>query len=730
MKPPFWTKLFASGLRTPVYHQVHATECGSACLGMVLAHHGCWVSMDELRTLCEVGRDGCSAADLKRGAEHFGFDVTGWRKEPWQLRAIKLPAILFWEFNHFVVLEGFRGDRYLLNDPTNGHVSVTEEQFSARFTGIVLECSPSANFEKRGTRPSVLRKLRPWYQQHRFGLLLSVLCGLILMVPSIGLPLLLGAFVDQVLTARHALGHLLPIAACGLLLLNLVFVWLQQRTLRGLSLAVSVEQSERFLSKLLKLPVDYFNSRFSGDLAQRAQRIDAIAANASVQLTRTVIELGTSSVLLIAMLMLEPVIALGVVLVTGLGLTGHFLVSRLRSDAGHQMRREQGQLAGLMNFATRNLRLIRASGQESDAFANWTGFQSRELAARQSFVELGLVASGTSTLMVLMVAAVVLGLGGPRVLWGQMSLGELVAFYFFATHFIVPVGNFFQSFDTIRILEADLNRVDDVLDAEEDKALKIHIPQQTKGPATIDGRLRLAGHLELRDLTFGYRGHNGPLIQNFNLRIKPGQRVAIIGPSGAGKSTLALLIAGVYQPWQGRVLFDGHEREEIPRSIMSESVAFVDQQVSLFSGTIRDNLTMWNPSVQDGMITRAAIDAAIHDDIARRRLNYSGYVEEGGSNFSGGQRQRLEIARALVSRPSLIVLDEATSSLDAGLESQIDDALRRRGCACVIIAHRLSTIRDCDEIIVLDKGITVQRGSHDELMRQQGGLYRELVMKQ
>ncbi len=646
------------------------------------------------------------------------------------MHAIKLPAILFWEFNHFVVLEGFRGNRYLLNDPTNGHVSVTKEQFSARFTGIVLEFSPSANFRKRGTRPSVVRRLAPWYRQHRFGLLLSVFCGLMLMVPSIGLPLLLGAFVDWVLMANHALGHLLLIAACGLLLLNFVFIWLQQKTLRQLSLAISVEQSERFLSKLLKLPVDYFNTRFSGDLAQRAQRIDATAANASVQLTRTVIEFGTSSVLLIAMLILDPLIALCVVLVTGLGLLGHFLVSRLRSDVNHQMRREQGQLAGLMSFATRNLRLIRASGQESDAFVNWTGFQSRELAARQRFVELGLVAASTSTLMLLMVAAVVLGLGGPRVLWGEMSLGELVAFYFFATHFIFPVGNFLQSFDIIRILDADLNRVDDVMNAEEDKALKTNETQEHKDLATIDGRLRLAGHLELRDVTFGYRRHTGPLIQNFNLRIKPGQRIAIIGPSGAGKSTLALLIAGVYQPWKGQVLFDGHKREEIPRSIMSESLAFVDQQISLFSGTIRDNLTMWNASVPDGMITNAAIDAAIHDDIARRRFNYSGYVEEGGANFSGGQRQRLEIARALVSRPSLIVLDEATSSLDAGLESQIDDALRRRGCACVIIAHRLSTIRDCDEIIVLEKGLTVQRGSHDQLMREQSGLYRKLVTGQ
>ena len=686
--------------------------------------------MDELRTLCAVGRDGCSAADLKRGAEHFGLETTGWRKEPWQLKAIKLPAILFWEFNHFVVLEGFRRNRYLLNDPANGHISVTEEQFNTRFTGIVLEFKPGSDFQKRGTRPNILRKLAPWYEQQRLRLLLSVACGLMLIVPSIGLPLLLGAMVDKALVGSQAFGGLVLAGACGLLLVNFLVTWLQQRTLRGLSLAVSVEQSERFLSKLLRLPIDYFASRFAGDLAQRTQRIDAIAASASVQITRTLIELGTSSALVIAMLILDPFIAFCVVLVTGLGLIGHFIVSRLRLDVNHQLRREQGQLAGLISFTARNLQSIRASGHDNDLFVSWTGFQSRELAARQKFVELGLVATSTSTLMVLMVSAVVLGLGGPRVLGGQMSLGELVAFYFFATQLIFPVGNFFQSFDLVRILDADLGRVHDVLDAKEDSALADNGRTRENGLATIDGRLRLAGYLELCDVSFGYQGHSDPLIENFNLKVKPGQRVAIIGPSGAGKSTLALLIAGVYQPWQGQVLFDGHLRKDVPRSIMSESVAFVDQQISLFSGSIRDNLTMWNTSVPDGMITSAARDAAIHDDIARRRLNYSGYVEEGGTNFSGGQRQRLEIARALVSRPSLLVLDEATSSLDAAVESQIDDALRRRGCACVIIAHRLSAIRDCDEIIVLQQGKTVQRGSHDQLMGDESGLYRELVMSE
>ena len=725
-----WTRYFGARGRTPSFQQIHSSECGAACLGIVLAHYGCWVSMDELRSRCGVNRDGSTARDLQLAAEHYGLRATGWRREPHRLRGMRLPAILFWEFDHFLVLEGFRGGKYLLNDPANGYRTVSHEYFNSRFTGIVLEFEPSPGFRKRGERASLWRQLSPWFRQHRLRLLFCALCGLVLVAPGIGLPLLLSRFVDEVLVGREAAGTPIVLGVCALAALTFCVTWLQQRSLRNLNIAVSVEQAERFITKIFRLPIEYFQSRFAGDLTQRTLLIDAIAGAGSIHLSRMLIDLCMCVAFFVAMVALDPLIATLVAITAAIGLLALRAVSRFRLDENHRMRREQGQLAGISNFAARNLYSIRAAGNEDDFFASWSGFQTRELAARQRFRELGLVSASVPTLMTILGSAVVLGVGGLRVMSGTMSVGELMAFYFIANSFLVPVGGLLLSMDMIHVLDADLRRVNDVVEAQDDPVVVSRDSARVDGIATLDGRLRLAGYLELRNISFGYKPHGRPLLRDFNLSVRPGQRVAIVGPSGSGKSTVALLISGAYRPWEGEVLFDGHPREEIPHRIFNESVAIVNQQISLFAGSVRENLTMWNAAVPDELVIGAARDAGIHGDIARRPLNYSARVEEGGTNFSGGQRQRLEIARALVSGPSLVILDEATSSLDAALEAEIDDALRRRGCACVIIAHRLSTVRDCDEIVVLAKGRTIQQGSHDELLRDRDGLYRQLVVNQ
>ncbi len=716
--------------RTPSFQQIHSSECGAACLGIVLAHYGCWVSMDELRFRCGVNRDGSTARDLQLAAEHYGLRATGWRREPHKLRRMRLPAILFWAFEHFLVLEGFRGDKYLLNDPANGYRTVSHEHFNSRFTGIVLELEPGPRFAKRGERPSLRRQLSPWFRQHRLRLGFCALCGLVMVAPGIGLPLLLRAFVDGVLVGGEAAGTPIVLGVSALAGLTFCVTWLQQRSLRSLNIAVSVEQAERFVTKILRLPIQYFESRFAGDLAQRTLLIDAIAGAGSIHLSRMLIDLCTCLAFFVTMVTLDPLIGASVAVVAAVGLMALRAVSRFRLDENHRMRREQGQLAGISNFAARNLYSIRAAGNEDDFFGSWSGFQARELAARQRFRELGLVGASVPTLLTILGNAVVLGVGGLRVMSGAMSVGELMALYFIAGSFLVPTSGLLLSMDMIRVLDADLRRVNDVVEARDDPVVLAKDGAGADGIATIDGRLRLAGYLELRNVSFGYKPQGRPLLEDFNLSVRPGQRVAIVGPSGSGKSTVALLIAGAYRAWEGKVLFDGHPREDIPHRVFNESVAVVNQQISLFAGSVRENLTMWNPVVPDELVIAAARDAGIHRDIARRPRNYSARVEEGGTNFSGGQRQRLEIARALVSGPSLVVLDEATSSLDAVLEAEIDDGLRRRGCACVIIAHRLSTVRDCDEIVVLAKGRTIQRGSHEELIRDRDGLYRYLVANQ
>ena len=454
--------------------------------------------------------------------------------------------------------------------------------------------------------------------------------------------------------------------------------------------------------------------------------MDRIAKNLTDQFIVLIIDIAMSAVLLVAMLAYDVLLALIVVFLAALhGMLAHLLNSA-RSVRSQAMRREQGLLIGVgmqMLSHADNLRMI---GSDDRFFSRWSGQQARELHARQIHSELGSVNTALPGLIATLRGAAILGVGGGLVMAGEMTLGTLVGFYILAEMFLAPIGRFLEFADKRQAIEADLQRLEDITKTAEDPVFSRRSPESDSIP-TFKGRLQLAGQLELRNVTFGFNKSRPALISGLNLVIKPGQRVAVVGPSGSGKSTLARLAAGVYQPWSGEILFDGRPRDEIPEGVLRQSVSVVDQESVLFSASLRDNITLWNPAVPDEVIFAATRDACIHDEILLRPNGYSTLVEEGGVNFSGGQRQRLEIARALVGSPTVLILDEATSALDAATEEGVDDALRRRGVSCLIVAHRLSTVRDCDEIIVLDKGVEVQRGTHDELIADRDGTYYKLV---
>ena len=717
-------------VRTPLFLQFETTECGAACLGIILAHFRRWVSLEELRVVCGVSRDACSAADIVRAAEGYGLRVAGWRKEPQHLQQdLPLPAILFWEFNHFVVLEGFSRGRYYLNDPSNGHRTVSEEEFDEAFTGVVLTLERGPTFQPSGGRPGIVRPLWQWLHTVKKPLLFAALCGLLLALPGLALPVLLSVFVDHLLGGGAAAsweGGL--IAATGAVAAaTYLLTYLQQRCLRKINIRLAVVQADRFLRHLFRLPVQYFAHRFTGDLTARVQLVDKVAGVGTMQFTGVIIELVMSVLFLILMVAYDLYLAAIVVALAATNAVLMRLVSQMRTDENRQMQREQAMMAGLSAVSLRNIESLRAAATEDEVFASWSGYQARELKARQRFAELGYVIAALPTLFLILGGAVVLGLGGWRVIKGDMTIGMLMGFHAVAGNFLRPVGRFVQFADLFQVLEADLQRLNDVFNAPEDALLEKSKDSTPRKIATLDGRLRLAGRIELRAITFGYQPKGKPLIDNLSLTVEPGQRVAVVGPTGSGKSTLLMLVSGVYAPWSGEILFDGVPREGIPRDILTSSVAIVDQRPFLFAGTVRDNLTMWNPTVPDDQLAAASRDALIHDDIMSRVGGYDSAVQEGGRNFSGGQRQRLEIGRALVNNPSVLLLDEATSSLDAVSEERIDDALRRRGCTCFIIAHRLSTIRDCDQIIVLYRGQPVQQGTHEELLADESGLYYQLV---
>ena len=722
-------------IKTPLVMQTHATECGAACLGSVLGYFGRWVPFAELREACEVSRDGASAGSLARVAKRYGLGCTGYRLTGTQVKTLRLPLIVFWEFRHFVVVEGWRGGWFYLNDPGVGRYRITEEAFFAGFAGVALEFEPEAGFEPGGDRPNLARHWPAWFNGNWGTLALALTCSLLLAILMLVPAATLGVFTDRVLGEnlpwRNALVGLLLAAAA----LAYGVGWLKALWLQRLAMRLSVTAGNRCIAHFLRLPMDYLRYRVDGDLVTRLGSTDEIARSLINHVVGVSLEVVMGVVFLAAMFALQPELALLVLLLGVLNFTFLRTAMHWRDDYSRVWHSDRGKLAGTGSMMMEQVGLVRSTGAEDTAFARWSACQAQEVSSRQQFVEFSHFNAALSVLFIGLSTAAVLGYGATEVMAGHLTTGGLLSFLIVAGLFLQPVSRFAEFADHAQELEVNLHRLDDILQAHRD-------PVFGSGPGTaesadpegitdrivtMDGRLRLTGRVELRDVTFGYHTGKEPLLTNFNLAVKPGQRVALVGPSGSGKSTLAYLIAGLYRPFSGEILFDGKPRDEVPFEIVTRSLSMVDQNVVLFSGTVRDNITLWSPAVPDRDLTSAARDAHIHDELVRRPLGYESRVEEDGRNFSGGQCQRIEIARALVSNPTILVLDEATSALDAATEERIDRALRRRGCTCLIIAHRLSTIRDCDEIVVMDKGRVSQRGTHQELIADRDGLYYRLV---
>ena len=710
---------------TPLLLQMHATECGAACLGSILGYFGRWAPLTELREKCEVSRDGSSAASILRAARHYGLKCSGLSLRGEQLKKVELPLILFWQYHHFLILEGFDANNYYLNDPATGRRAVSAEEFDKGYSNIALRFERTEDFSAGGARPGLLKQLAAWRTGSWGVVAAAVACGLMLALLALVIPASVSVFVDRFADSGGPWRGLVA-ALLGVGVLAYVLSLLKHRFLNRLAIRISVVGFNAGLSRLLRLPVEFFQHRLVGDLTDRVLSIDRIAKNLTSQLIVLLIDMGMSAVFLAAMLAYDAWLALIVVALAGINAVLAYLVKTLREDRSHAMRREQGMLIGvgmqMLSYAD-NLRM---TATDDRFFSRWSGQQARELIARQRYARLGYLDTALPGLIATLRAAAILGIGATRVMAGDITLGTLVGLYILAEMFLAPIARFLELTDKRQALVTDLQRLEDVSATPEDPDLARRKPESEEIP-TFKDRLQLAGRIELREVTFGYTKGKPPLIEDFNLVIEPGRRVAVVGPSGSGKSTLSRLVAGIYQPWSGEILFDGHPRHEIPEEVLRRSVSMVDQEIVLFSASLRDNITLWNPAIPDEVVIAAARDACIHGEILQRPNGYSTVVEEGGINFSGGQRQRLEIARALVGNPTVLILDEATSALDAATEELVDDALRRRGISCLIVAHRLSTVRDCDEIIVLDKGVEVQRGNHDELIADRDGTYYKLV---
>ena len=715
----------AQRISTPVLLQMHASECGAACLGIILGYFGKWVPLTELREKCEVSRDGSSAASILRASRHYGLECNGLSVRAEQLKMLEFPLVLFWQFSHFLVLEGIDSRFYYLNDPSTGRRRISAEEFEKGYSGIALRFKRGEDFTPGGEQPDLFRQLSGLIAGSWRLLTGVVACGLMLTLLTLVVPASLGVFVDDVM-AKHGTWGGLVTALLGGGVLVYVLSLLKHRFLKRLAVRVSVAGYSNGMSRLLRLPVEFFENRLAGDVTDRVSSTDRIAKNLADQFLVLVIDMAMSAVFLVAMFAFDTVLTLIVLALALLHAVLARFLNNLRAVRSQTMRREQGLLIGLGMQMLSHADNLRMTGADDRFFSRWSGQQARELRARQLYSELGSVNASLPGLVDALRSAAILGIGGMMVMQGEMSLGMLVGFFILAEMFLAPVERFLEFAENRQALETDLQRLEDISKTDEDPVFRRRNPE-SDAIHTFNGRLQLAGQLELRDVTFGYNRSRPPLIKDFNLVIKPGQRIAVVGPSGSGKSTLARLVSGVYQPWSGEIMFDDHLRDQIPEEVLRQSISMVDQEIVLFSATLRDNITLWNPAIPDEVLFAATRDAQIHDEVLLRPQGYATLVEEGGTNFSGGQRQRLEIARALVGNPTVLILDEATSALDAATEEYVDDALRRRGVTCLIVAHRLSTVRDCDEIIVLDQGVTVQRGTHEELIADRDGAYYKLV---
>ncbi|MET8284522.1 NHLP family bacteriocin export ABC transporter peptidase/permease/ATPase subunit [Streptomyces sp. NPDC005132] len=710
-------------VRTPTVLQMEAVECGAASLAMVLGHHGRYIPLEELRIACGVSRDGSRASNLLKAARGYGLTAKGMQMDTAALAEVQAPAILFWEFNHYVVYDGMGrrlGRRGVhINDPGKGRRFVPMEDFDTSFTGVVLVMEPGPDFRAGGRRPGILGAMPARLRGTSGTMPAAVLASLLLVAVGAAVPALSRTYIDTYLIGGQTslLGVLFAsMGAC--VLLTVLLTWLQQANLLHGRIISSTLSSARFLRHLLRLPVTFFSQRSPADLVQRLQSNDAVAET----LARDLAAAGVDAVVVVLYAVLlytyDPqltAVGIGVAL---LNVVAMRVVIRLRATRTAKLRADSARLTNTAYTGLQLIETMKATGGEDGYFRKWAGQHATTLEEQQRLgvpsAWLGVVAPTLATLN----SALILWIGGLRAMEGHISVGLLVAFQALVTRFTAPLTRLNGVAGRIQDFAADVARLKDVENFQAD-------PLYARS-GTGDSTRRLHGHVELENITFGYSPLDKPLLTGFSLTVGPGRQVALVGGSGSGKSTVSRLISGLYTPWEGTIRIDGQRLEDIPRGALAASVSFVDQDVFLFEGTVRDNVALWDPSITDDAVVTALRDAALYDVVVRRPGGIHSRVEQDGRNFSGGQRQRLEIARALVRRPSILVLDEVTSALDAETEQTVIDNLRKRGCACVVIAHRLSTVRDSDEIVVLQHGTIVERGRHDALVAA-GGPYAELV---
>ena len=705
----------------PVIMQMEALECGAASLAMVLAYYGKWLPLEQVRFDCGVSRDGSNARNILKAARSYGLAAKGYRYEPNDLRRDgKFPCIIHWNFNHFVVLDGFRGNKAILNDPAKGKYAVSLKTFDDSFTGICLLFEPTEDFTPGGKPPSVLAYAKKRLKGAGSAVAFAAITALITAITGVISPAFSRVFVDRLLTGKNPEWFIPFIIGLSLLgILQLVVGWINAVYSLKINGKLAMVGSTTFMWKVLRMPMEFFSQRMAGDIQGRQSSNASIAGS----LVNTFAPLALNAVMmvfyLVVMIRYSLLLTVIGILSVLINLVFSNIISKKRINITRVQMRDSGKLAGATVAGIEMIETIKASGAENGFFEKWAGYQASANTQQVKFQKLNQLLGQLPALVSSVCNTAVLMVGVYLAMQGRFTVGMIMAFQGFLGSFISPATSLISAGQSLQEMRTEMERIEDVMryptDVPEDEPVSDNCEYD-----------KLSGNIEMKNVTFGYSRLAEPLIENFNLSLKTGSRVAFVGPSGCGKSTLSKLISGLYKPWSGEILFDGKKISEIDRSVFTGSLAVVDQDIILFEDTIANNIKMWDNSIEDFEMIMAARDAQLHEDIMQREGGYQYKMTEGGKDFSGGQRQRMEIARVLAQDPTIIILDEATSALDAKTEYNAVDSIKDRGITCIVVAHRLSTIRDCDEIVVMDNGRVAERGTHDELMKN-GGMYAELV---
>ncbi len=708
--------------KTPTVLQMEATECGAACLGMILAYYGCYEPLEKLREECGVSRNGSKASLILKAARHYGLEAKGYRVLTEDLAGLQAPLILFWNFEHFLVYEGQSrdGKYFYLNDPAVGPRTVDRELFEKSYTGVALEFKKTPGFQKAGRPLSVFRVLMPMISDMKSIMAAVIWGGLLLVFPGILIPSLMQVFVDRILPGKSE--WLVPVLGLFVvtILLQSLLGWLVSFALRRGELQLAVNKTMEMMNYLFRLPAGFFMQRSNGDLQTRVGLNASVAGTAFGSIADNIVKFFTALFFLVLMFYFSPFLSFVSIAFLLLDLLFLWRVNRRRQILNQSLLMLKTKILGSVMSGVAMMENLRAAGREDATFLQWTGqlaeLNRKQLSYQVSSVYFNLLPSFLNAVG----NVLILCLGARQIMNGELTLGGLFAFQTLTAAFTAPFTALLMSGAQLQTMKADVERIRDVYKYEPEKTFR------DDADGSLKGEIPEFRGFEMCDVTFGYNRNDPPLLEKFNLKVMPGQRIALVGASGSGKTTAAKLANGTLVPWSGRILLNGRPMNTYSRDEFYASVGTVDQNIILFSGTVGQNLTLFAPKYEARELHQALRDAAIENDLTARGPVLEQNVAEEGKNFSGGQRQRLEIARALTYRTPLLILDEATSALDPVTEAEIDKAIRRRGCACLIVAHRLSTVRDCDEIIMLDHGRIIERGTHDQLMRA-GGRYAEMM---